>query len=209
MKLTKEQEELASKLNPRQLNFANLWLQKEASGLSDADCYRKAGYDPSTQGATEVQASQLLSLPKVQSYIQSMRRASIKKAGITLEYLDQQLAELLGADIREIMESHEVMLDGPDGEQVRVITPTLKCHIQDMSDGAAACIQEMKMTNTGLQVKTYSRLDAIKTGYQRFGGLIDRKEISGPGGEPIETIHKEMTPEQAAKLYSQEVLGGE
>jgi len=32
---------------------------------------------------------------------------------------------------------------------------------------------------------------------------------SGPGGGPIETISREMTAEEAAKIYSQEVLNNE
>jgi len=34
-----------------------------------------------------------------------------------------------------------------------------------------------------------------------------KHEHSGPAGGPIETINREMTAEEAAKIYSQEVLG--
>ena len=34
-----------------------------------------------------------------------------------------------------------------------------------------------------------------------------KHEHSGPSGGPIETINREMTAEEAAKIYSQEVLG--
>lgn len=34
-------------------------------------------------------------------------------------------------------------------------------------------------------------------------GLADKTEISGPGGGPVTSITKEMTPEEAADLYAQ------
>ena len=34
-------------------------------------------------------------------------------------------------------------------------------------------------------------------------GLADKTEISGPGGGPVQSITKEMTPEEAADLYAQ------
>ena len=42
-------------------------------------------------------------------------------------------------------------------------------------------------------------------------GLRDKQDhtLSGPGGGPIETINREMTAEEAAKIYSQEVLNNE
>lgn len=33
-------------------------------------------------------------------------------------------------------------------------------------------------------------------------GLADKSEISGPGGGPIESINKDMSPEEAADLYA-------
>lgn len=34
-------------------------------------------------------------------------------------------------------------------------------------------------------------------------------ELSGPDGKPLATINREMTAEEAASIYAQEVLGGE
>lgn len=34
-------------------------------------------------------------------------------------------------------------------------------------------------------------------------GLADRREISGPGGGPVQSITSEMTPQEAADLYAQ------
>lgn len=40
-------------------------------------------------------------------------------------------------------------------------------------------------------------------------GLADKKEHTGPGGGPIQTITKEMTPQEAAEAYAATINGDE
>lgn len=39
-------------------------------------------------------------------------------------------------------------------------------------------------------------------------GLADKRELSGPGGGPVQTVTSDMTPEEAAELYAQTRDGG-
>lgn len=93
--LTEEQQEAAAELNQRQLAFSNLVLEKPEHGMSDADCYKKAGYKPRTHQAAESNAALLVSNHKVDHYLSVMRKTSIENAGLTLEYLDKNLKELI------------------------------------------------------------------------------------------------------------------
>ena len=39
-------------------------------------------------------------------------------------------------------------------------------------------------------------------------GLADKRELSGPGGGPVQTVTSDMSPEEAAELYAQTRDGG-
>lgn len=173
------------KLKPQQLAFANLVLTKHEHGMSDADCYRNAGYKVRTDGAAKTNAARLLTNANVENYIIKMQKASAEKAGLTLEKVDQAIEEIMSANITDYLMTVEQKIKGG----IRYI-PILKCHLQDLPREVSAQIQEVKMTQHGLQVKTYSRIDAVRLAAQRLGGLTDKRELSGPGGGPIETANK-------------------
>lgn len=100
MKLTKAQKQLAAKLNAKQLMFANMHLQKDVHGLSDANIYVECGYEGKTKNAQTAGASEILSNPNVAAYVSSMREASIEEVGLNLVYLDKKLKRLIDDDAK-------------------------------------------------------------------------------------------------------------
>jgi hypothetical protein len=206
MELTNEQIQAASKLNDRQLAFANLVLTKHQHGMNDGDCAIGAGFGgpDTTPNSIASQAATMLQNIKIAEYVAIMKCESAKQAGLTLAKVDKCIHEIMSGNIADYMETEERPVAGGGVKYV----PVLKCHLQDLPREVAAQIQEMKMTRDGLQIKTYSRLDAVRLAAQRLGGLTDKREVSGPGGAPlvVESITKNMTAEEAAKLYAQEVL---
>lgn len=171
--LTKEQQDAASKLNDRQLAFANLVLTKPGHGMSDAECYRGAGYKPRSDNAAEVCAAKLLSNAKFSAYLNIMREESVKETRLTLQELDKDLEQSIFDNlITSVITSVNGVLK-------------LKCELDELPDAVARNIQEVKQTEDGLQVKMYSRYDARKLGYQRLGGLVQKIEDVTPY-EPID-----------------------
>jgi hypothetical protein len=70
-----------NQLNVRQQKFADAILE----GKTQRDAYLLAGYKISTENAVDVSASQLLSNPKIKSYIDSKRAKIDKKVEARLE----------------------------------------------------------------------------------------------------------------------------
>lgn len=163
--LTEEQQDAASMLDSRQLLFVNLWLTKDAHGLSQADCYRGAGYSAPNENTANAGANRVVNLPRVQNYIRVMRGESIKRTGLTVEYLDGLLAEMIETNI-------------VDTEGIE--------DLKELPIETQRSIHSIEYGMYGRKLKSYSRLDLIKLAYQRFGALTDKKELSGPGGGPIE-----------------------
>ena len=184
--LTEEQKSAANSLNAQQLAFANLVLTKDAHGMSDADCYKHSGYKAKTERVAAAGASRTLTLVNVAGYLAVMRRQAAENVGLSLEKVDKVIHETMSSNIADYMKTVERAVKG--GGVVYV--PVLACHLQDLPREVSAQIQELKMTREGLQIKTYSRMEATRIAAQRLGGLTDKREVSGPGGGPIEIAVK-------------------
>jgi hypothetical protein len=66
-----------SKLAPKQLKFANLYLTKHENKLTIAQCYVKAGYKPISLLRAQTYASKLLAKPYVKEYIEKVQSKAI------------------------------------------------------------------------------------------------------------------------------------
>ncbi len=198
--LTEEQQELADKLNAKQLTFANLWLTANQHGMSNMECYRQAGYTAKNDNVAAVQANRLLKNAKIWAYCQAMRAESIEETGLTLRYLDQQLKDLIDGTSTEVMTTVAHITDRIDeetGEPIVVHVPAIRCAIDDLPPEVQGSIQSMKTTANGVEVKQYSRLEALKLAYQRQGALKEGRELTGPNGSPL-----------AAPMFEYRIVGG-
>jgi hypothetical protein len=77
--------------NPRHEQFAQLIVQAPKRGLSNAECYRQAGYRVAAGPACDVSASRLLSSDKVQARISELVEPTVKKTRATVDTLAEQL----------------------------------------------------------------------------------------------------------------------
>lgn len=166
--LTPEQQDAASKLNDRQLAFANLVLTKPGHGMSSAECYRAAGYKPRSDKSAQDNASKMIGLDRISAYLKLMREESVKDTRLTLEQLDRDLEESI---FDNVITSVVTSVDG---------VLELKCELDKLPEAVARNIQKVKQTEHGLQVKMYSRYDARKLGYERLGGLVQKTEDVTP-----------------------------
>jgi hypothetical protein len=79
-------------LNPRQEAFA----REIAAGRRQREAYRSAGYAPTSDNATDANASRLLRLDKVQSRVRELQAAQAQASQITAERLRSRRSSLIG-----------------------------------------------------------------------------------------------------------------
>lgn len=190
-KVTKEQSDAASRLNERQLAFANLILQKDITGMTNDECYTSSGYETESLETAKVNASRLLTNANLQKYLYLMRQTSLEKVGLTLEYLDTKLKSMIDTCISEVVNVTSKELEGvydAEGNELKYasISNVNLVAFDDISKEGLQLIQEVKDTQNGPSIKTYSKTDLMKMAYQRLGGLVEKKELTGKDGAPIE-----------------------
>jgi hypothetical protein len=76
--------------NAKHEAFANLIAQAPKRGLSNAQCYREAGYRVAAGPACDAAASRLLSSDKVQARIAELVQPTVRKTRATVDTLAQQ-----------------------------------------------------------------------------------------------------------------------
>jgi hypothetical protein len=76
--------------NIRHETFAQLIAQAPKRGLSNAECYRQAGYRVAAGPACDVSASRLLSSDKVQARIAELIEPTVRKTRATVDSLASQ-----------------------------------------------------------------------------------------------------------------------
>jgi hypothetical protein len=201
--LTEEQRELAGKLSTGELVFCNLWLTSHQHGMTRAKCYMQAGLPARNISAAGALSNRLLRKPEVVEYCASMRGESARSTGLTLRYLDMQLKNMLEGSITDIVSSFAMAtgtVDQDTGDPVINHIPVLRCGIDDIPPETVAAIESIKQGPKGIEVKMYNKLDALKLAYQRQGALIDRKELTGLDGKPLNEIPDEQLDNRIKSL---------
>ena len=188
--LTPEQQSVAALLDERELALANLWLTTDGHRMTQIECYAAAGYEIDADPKVNAKrACAGLRRCHVAAYVSMMRRDAVNTTRMDLAYLDGQLKELIDTKITDVLSSYARSVGEVDmvtGEVIVVHTPTLKCPIDQLPPEFAGAVQSIKVKSDGVELKMYSRLEAIRTAMQRLGALTNRTELSGPGGRPIE-----------------------
>lgn len=187
--LTEEQQKLADALTPRELAFANLVLTMDQHGMRRPTCYEMAGFSAKNKNVAYVEGGRLLKKPKVHNYCQAMRAKSMQEVGLTLNYLDQQLKDIIDGTTVEIVTTiaqESKQFDSETGEPIVNHIPVIRCSFDELPPEVQGSIQSVKRTQHGFEVKQYSRLEALRMAYQRVGALREGRELTGPGGTPLE-----------------------
>ena len=66
-------------LNPRQLRFCQLYLSDPEIAGNGTACYKRAGYEPKSDGVAAAAAFSLLNKPHVQAYLNQLREQSTRE----------------------------------------------------------------------------------------------------------------------------------
>jgi phage terminase small subunit len=133
----------------------------------------RAGYSAKTARSI---GQENLTIPDIQNAIDAALAERAKKTEITADRVVQELARIAFVDFRQVTSW------GPDG--VRLLSS------DELSDDEAAIVSEVSETTTetggSLKVKRYDKLKALELLGRHLGMFIDKKELSGPGGLPLQ-----------------------
>ena len=186
-RLTEEQQKLADSLLPRDLKFCNLWLTTEAHGKTRTQCYKEAGFKVKNDNVAAVMAHRKLKDHKMGSYVRAMRNSSIESTGLTLEYLDAQLKNIIDGNAFEVMPIIEVITTDDKGNETKTYEPRVICESGDLPDEVKDSVQWVKVSGKNIEVKMYDKVAAIKLAMQRQGALSSGISLSNPDGSPLTT----------------------
>lgn len=134
-------------------------------------------------------ATSILRREDVQEYALSVGEQIFEKLEISLDKVYLEIAKIAFADPSECYSSDGALLP------ISEIPAHILQAIPDI---------EVIETSNGLKtkVKFQGKLEALKLLVQLKGGLVERKEISGPGGGKIE-IDSKMSVAEATEKYMQ------
>ena len=102
--------------------------------------------------------------------------------------------------LKPVMDCHHCLGDG--------ITDVLIPDTATLTPAARKLYAGVKQTKEGIEVKMRDQDGALLNIARHLGMMIERKEVSGPGGGPVQTVGiQTMDPMEAAKAY-QDIMAG-
>ena len=148
----------------------------------------RAGYSAKT---AEQGAAQLLSNIKVSSAVLLAIEERSKRTGVTQDMVLNELVRIGFTDIRKAVRWGKSPID-TKSENANTnglgIYPVELVPSEEISDDLAASISEVSLTQTGVKIKMYDKLAALDKIGKHLGMFVDKHEITGKDGGPIETV---------------------
>ena len=87
---------------------------------------------------------------------------------------------------------------------------TGKLHALDtrkLKGSAKQLYKGAKRTKDGLEILMHDQAKALENVAKHLGMFVERREVSGPGGRPVELVTKDMSPKEAADAYAGTING--
>ena len=175
-----------------------LFAQNMAKGMPQYRAYMQAQVNPVDETTAMGMASKWVRERPIADRIAYHMRLSAEVAGITQERIAREIEKVAFAQVRVAAKWGDKALGG------RIVLKPSDL----LDDDISAAIAEVSETKEGLKVKFHPKMDALTKLGQRFGMFIERKEITGAGGEPLRLIGDAMSASEAAEAYADMVKGG-
>lgn len=145
----------------------------------------RSGYSEKMSGRI---GYQLLEKTRIQEAIQAAQKERSERLGINADRVVQELAIIGFADLASYVEWSN-----------KGVTLKDSASLDEMQRRA---IVEVSETSFGVRVKLADKKGALDSLGKHLGLFVDRKELTGKGGGPIETksIPEDLTDEQLAAI---------
>ena len=155
-----------AKLSPKEKAFCRALLTEKDQTAAAI----KAGY---SRKSARRQATRLSTKAHIQKEVVRLESKRERKDLMKADEVERELDRLIRFNLYEFVDSKT-----GDAKPIHELSPE-----------QAACVKEMSTIETQLgtsrSIKFYDKLGAIRTKMQRLGMLVEKKEISGPGGAPL------------------------
>jgi phage terminase small subunit len=164
-------DEWAKKLSDKERLFVEGYLQT----LNKREAAKYAGY---TQATANRRAFDVFNRPHVREAIEQLLQT---RAGVTKAWIIDQLVEIAQTKATDICEWNEIGLRLKNFDE-----------IEADKIGAVAEIEETRVVDKKgndvitIKIKTHNRHQALKDLAKIFRMEVERQEISGPNGGPVE-----------------------
>jgi phage terminase small subunit len=180
-----------SKLTPKQEAFAKAYI--ETGNASEA--YRRAGYS-TKQSAKAINENASKLLTKVQPRVKELQTATAKRHEVTVDRIVGEYVKIAFADAGDYFDW------GPDGVTVKSksdLTPEQRSVVAEVS-------QTVTEKGGTIRVKLHDKLNALEKLGKHLGMFIDKHEVAGKDGGPIET--REMSDRDFARWLAMKLQRG-
>lgn len=184
--MTPDQQELFDKLTQLQQRVATGVL----AGMTQRAAYYAGGGKAKDDPGADMSASQIISNPKVKSFMDSMKAQAISKAVMSRDEILARLSLIARTGITDIVrfKTANIGKDPITGEDAHQTVWTIDEDLQDSDPDKLASIFELEVGKNGPKIKMHNSVQAMAQiakmqGYE----AASKHEIAGPGGGPILT----------------------
>ena len=167
-------------LSPRQQRFVEEYLVD----LNGTQAAIRAGY--SEKGA-HVQASQLLSNPKVNEAVAAAMAERSQRTKITQDRVLEEYARLAFSNMQDFVRV------GDDGDGVLDLSTLTEDQFRAISEYNVDVVRERDPEDSKktrevrkIKLKLYDKKSTLDSVARHLGMFTEKHELSGPGGKPIE-----------------------
>lgn len=178
-------------LTPRQRAF----VQEYLVDLNATQAAIRAGYSETTAGQL---GWQLLQKPSIRDAIDAALAERVVRTKITSDNVLRELYRIASADPRRVMKW------GPTGVLLR--------DSEELDDDDAAIVAEVSQTISkdggSLKVKMHDKLGALRLLAQHLGLLVERKEVTGKDGGPVQVQTEDAADVAAIRLALDRIASG-
>lgn len=175
------------------------FAQALAKGVPSYQAYVDAGYS-----YNEGNASRLKSNEKVQARVQELLDKGAAKAEVSIARVLEELSHIAFADIRNAVKwgvsPNDVSSENADPNSLGIY-PVRLIPSEKIDDSAAKAVAEVSLTAQGVKVKMHDKLSALDKLAKHLGMFVERHEVTGKDGKPIET--RDTSREAIAKAISE------
>ncbi len=172
-----------------------LFVQEYIVDLNATAAVERAGYSAKTANAM---AGKLMANPKIQSAIARAMKERSARTEITADKVLNELSRIGFADIKDYLQYKTaktvVGRDKETGDPI--IDYGQIVDVIDSSEVDGRVIQEIKISKDGtFTFKLHDKMAALDRLGKHLGMFVEKHELSGPGGGPVQVI-KVKLPEE-------------
>lgn len=135
--------------------------------------------------------------PRILADIAEGKRKVVLRAEISADQTLERLNKIVEADITVVLKA--LFAEGG----IVGVTKALA----ELPDDVRFAIKSVEWTRNGPKVTMHDKVQSLMAIGKYFKLFVDKFELTGPNGGPVETIDHSMTPEKAQQAYADMLKG--